>query len=70
VANNKEDIQSLKKDRLDGEEVAGPNVRVVTLQELPSALEGLLLWREFMYLATVLAETTNPNLASSAWIRF
>jgi hypothetical protein len=37
VANNKEDIQSLKKDRLDEEEVAGPNVRVVALQELPPA---------------------------------
>jgi hypothetical protein len=31
--------------------------------------DGARLWRGRMYLATVRAETLNPNLASSAWIR-
>jgi len=32
--------------------------------------DGPRLWRRHMYLATVLAETLNRNLTSSAWIRF
>ena len=32
--------------------------------------DGPRLCREFIYFATVLAETVNPSLASSAWIRF
>ena len=66
VIDHEEHVERSERDRLDAEEVARPDLRAVLPQERPPS--GGRPATTGSYLATVLAETLNPSLASSAWI--
>jgi len=70
VPDHEKDVQSLEQDCSNAKEVTGPYIGLVPSQELAPSRDGPPLRRRLMYLATVRAETSNPNLASSAWILF
>ena len=64
-------------ERIEGERAArsrldndGPITDSCRLRNLRHPGDGPPLRRRLMYLATVRAETSNPDLASSAWILF
>jgi hypothetical protein len=71
VLDDEENVKRVEQEGLDAEEVAGPYVRRMKLQKCLPTQGRPRSWRAVrMYLATVLADTLNPNLASSACIRF
>src|SRR5262245_22821107 len=68
VIDHEEHVQRSERDRSDAEEVARPDLRTVLPQEYRQRHDGPRRWVRCIYLATVLAETLKPSLASSAWI--
>src|SRR5215468_6471751 len=68
VMDNEEHVQRTERDRSDAEEVARPDLRAMCLRNDRQREDGPRRWVRCIYLATVLAETLNPSLASSAWI--
>ena len=69
MTDRKEDIEGLEPDRLHAEEITGPDVAGMPLEKSRQLGDGLPVDRRRMYFATVRADTLNPSLASSAWIR-
>ena len=69
VPDYKEDIERLKQDCLDTEEIASPYARLMPLQEFAPA-RGWPSTAPIHILCDCPRRTVNPSLDSSDWIRF
>src|SRR5215472_5730184 len=68
VMDHEQHVKRSKRYGLDTKEVACPHLRTMLLRKDHHVADGPRRWVRCIYLATVLADTLNPSLASSAWI--
>jgi hypothetical protein len=69
-ADDEEDMKRLEQDRRDAEKSQAQMSDACRVRNSRHVPVGPLLRHTRINLATVLAETSNPNLANSAWMRF